>query len=211
MKPQRRIYKPHKLCSSTNGWFELWFELPLLHLSNRYCQCRLSVCSCYLARHRLSNRPDIVGTVPITTMVQAYYVRVTLIIAPLALAPRLALHLHTLSLHRHAHCSSIIAAIVQHVYSSTPIAGHSLSRLRYKRDSGHKPSIRLLYTRLINLISTLYFFYKVDINLTIQFTYKFFTRCLQPINWQMYRTIIKILSIHDHGTSWLHHSVSFSM
>ena len=29
-----------------------------------------------------------------------------------------------------------------HVYSSTPIAGHSLSRLRYKRDSGHKPSNR---------------------------------------------------------------------
>ena len=25
-------------------------------------------------------------------------------------------------------------------YSSTPIAGHSLSRLRYRRDSGHKPS-----------------------------------------------------------------------
>ena len=38
----------------------------------------------------------------------------------------------------------------------------------------------------------------------IQFTYKlFFTRSLQPFNWQMYRTIIKILSIHDHSTSWL--------
>ena len=52
------------------------------------------------------------------------------------------MHSHALSLHRHAHCSSIIAAIVRQVYSSTPIAGHSLSRLRYKRDSGHKPSNR---------------------------------------------------------------------
>ena len=47
-----------------------------------------------------------------------------------------------LTLHRHAHCSAIIATIVLHVYSSTLIAGHLLSRLRYKRDSGYKPSNR---------------------------------------------------------------------
>ena len=44
--------------------------------------------------------------------------------------------------------------------------------------------------------------------------YKYFTLSLQPtnyVNWQMYGIIIKILSVHDHGTSWLHHSVSVSM
>ena len=44
-------------------------------------------------------------------------------------------------------------------------------------------------------------------NIKYLFTYKFFTRSLQPFNWQMYSIIIKILSVHDHGTSWLHHSV----
>ena len=44
--------------------------------------------------------------------------------------------------------------------------------------------------------------------------YKYFILSLQPtnyVNWQMYGIIIKILSVHDHGTSWLHHSVSVSM